>query len=149
MIRMILGVIVGYFIMALLIFTGLPAAYLSLGTDRVFAPGTYQVSALWLVTNITISTIAAFIGCFAAGLIAKRSKAALILCGVMLVLGLTMAVGQVVSPKPDPGPRDGAVANLDAMMKARQPDWYMFTIPVIGGIAAVAAERVLRRRLGA
>lgn len=148
MIRMIAGVILGYFIMALLIFGGLTAAYLALGTDRVFAPGTYDVSMLWLVTNITISTIAAFIGCIAAGMIAGRSKAALILCGIMLVLGLAMAVGQVVKPRPDPGAREGAVANLDAMMKARQPTWYMFAIPLVGGVAAIWAERVLRSKLG-
>lgn len=147
--RMILGVVVGYIIMAGLIFAGLSAAYLAMGADRVFAPGSYEVSALWLVTNITISALAAFVGCFAAGMIARRSKAALVLCGIMLVLGLGMAVGQMVASKPDPGPRTGDVPNLEAMMKARQPTWYMFAIPIVGGATAVVAASVLRKRLGA
>lgn len=148
MIRMIAGVVVGYLVMAVLIFGSLTAAYLALGTDRVFAPGSYNVSELWLAVNIILSTLAAVIGCTVAAVVAGRSKAALVLCGVMLVLGLAMAVGQMASPRPDPGPRDGAVANLDAMMKARQPTWYMFAIPIIGGVAAVATERVLRKKLG-
>lgn len=149
MVRTILGVVLGYVIMAAMVFGGLTAAYLTLGTERVFAPGAYEVTALWLATNLTISALAAFVGCLAAGAIARRSNAAVVLGVIMLVLGLAVAVGQVAAPKPNPGPRDGAVANLDAMMKARQPTWYMFTLPVIGIGAAFAAAAVLRKRGGA
>jgi hypothetical protein len=48
MLKYIAAVIVSYLVMAIFLFAVFTAAYLALGPERVFQPGTYAVSTLWL-----------------------------------------------------------------------------------------------------
>ena len=62
MLRTIGSVILGYLVMFVVVFVGLTAAYLAMGTDRAFKPGVYDVTAIWLVVMFAISILAAFVG---------------------------------------------------------------------------------------
>lgn len=48
MLRGILGVIVGYLVMAIVVIAGLSGAYLALGADKSFQSESYNVSTTWI-----------------------------------------------------------------------------------------------------
>ncbi len=140
--RMIAGVIVGYLSMAAFIFVSFTAAYLALGDDGSFKPGTYDPSTTWLV----VSTILGVIGAITAGVVchllsARRIKAAYVLAGIVLVLGVVLAIPAL--GKEDPGPRGPEVTSMQAMMQARTPVWVMFTNPVIGAVGVILGARLI------
>jgi hypothetical protein len=63
----------------------------------------------------------------------------MVLAGLVLVLGLLMAVPVLLAPKEDPPPiREGGMSNLEAMTQARQPGWVALINPVIGVFGVLA-----------
>ena len=64
MLKSILGVIVGYIVMAIFSFAAFTCAYLGLGVDRVFEPDSYNVSAIWIVIMIIIALVGGIAGLF-------------------------------------------------------------------------------------
>src|SRR4026209_1826221 len=61
MIRGILGVIFGYVVMFTVSFITLTATYMTLGQDRTFQTGTYELTPLWLMFNAVFALAAAVI----------------------------------------------------------------------------------------
>src|SRR5687767_12248712 len=97
MARKILGVIVGYVVMALLIFLTFSVTYLALGAGQAFKPGTYNVSLRWTAISFVLSLIAAIVGGYTCALIAKSTRAAQVLAGIVLVLGIIVAIPALTS----------------------------------------------------
>ena len=64
MLRTIGAVIAGYVVVFILVFTMFTVAFLALGTNATYQPGTYDVSMLWIV----ISTILGFVAAVGGGL---------------------------------------------------------------------------------
>src|SRR5437660_12921966 len=90
--RAILAVIVGYLVMFLLLFAGFTSAYLVLGADQAFKPGSYQVSNRWLALSFALHIVVGLIGGFLCAAIAKGGKAPLALAIVAVVIGLLMGL---------------------------------------------------------
>ena len=143
MIRTIAGVVLGYIAMALLVFLLFSAAYLALGTDNVFLPGSYQVSLLWVALSIVVSFAAALVGGYVAAAVSRGTRAALVLACIVLILGVIVAIPAL--GQPDPGPRAGDVGNIAAMMSARLPSWLLFLNPVIQAVGILVGSRLRRR----
>lgn len=143
MIRSIAGVVVGYIAMALLVFILFSAAYLAMGTDRAFLPGSYQVSSLWLAVSTALSLVAALAGGYVAAAVSRGTSAPLVLACVVLVLGILFTIPAL--GQPDPGPRAGDVGNIAAMQNARTPAWIMLLNPVIGALGVLVGSRLRRR----
>ncbi len=143
MIRTIAGVALGYIAMALLVFLLFSAAYLAMGTDNAFLPGSYQISFLWLAVSIVLSFIAALAGGYVAASASHGTRAPLVLACVVLILGIIFAIPAL--GQPDPGPRAGDVGNIAAMMNARQPAWLLLLNPVIGAFGILVGSRLRRR----
>ena len=64
MLRSVLGVIVGYLAIFAVIFCVLTVAYLGMGPERAFQPGSFQPSILWDAVEIVIGLAAAAVGGF-------------------------------------------------------------------------------------
>ena len=145
--RAILSVIVGYFTMFVIVMVGLTGAYLAMGTDNAFQPGTYDVSTLWIGVWAAVSIIAAVVGGLVAGKIARTMTPIWVLIGIVLVLGLLQAVGIMVAPEPaaEELVRAGDVPNFEAMMKARQPVWMAVLNPLIGAAGVLVGARMAGR----
>ena len=143
MVRTIAGVALGYIAMALLVFLLFSAAYLALGTDNVFLPGSYQVSLLWVALSIVVSFAAALVGGYVAAAVSRGTRAALALACVVLILGILFAIPAL--GQPDPGPRAGDVGNLVAMTNARPPSWTLLLNPIIGAAGVLVGSRLRRR----
>jgi hypothetical protein len=131
MARTIASVVVGYLVMFAVVFGIFSMAYLAMGTDRAFKPGTYDVSATWLVTSFVLGFVAAVIAGLVCAALARSANGPRALAAVVVVLGVLMAIPTLSAP-PGPATRDAAVANLEAMRNARTPAWVAFLNPVIG-----------------
>jgi len=142
MLKIIIGVIVGYLAMFIVVFTSLTAAYLGMGADRAFKPGLYEVTTLWLAVMFIVSIVAALVGGKVCALIGKSQKAVFGLAGLVLVLGLLSAIPALTSPAADPKLRTGGVPNMEAMMNAKQPVWVALLMPVIGVVGTLAGGRI-------
>jgi hypothetical protein len=133
MLRTIGGVLGGYVTMFMLVFITFTIAYLAMGAEGAFKPGSYEVTTLWLVVSIALGLIAATVGGVVCLAIAKNHKAVLALAGLVLVLGLLSAVPALTtSSASETKVRAGDVGNMEAMMNAKQPAWIALLNPLIG-----------------
>lgn len=131
--RTALAVVVGYVTMMLLVFALLSAVYLAAGPDFAFLPGRYDVTLGWCVVMMVVGTDAAMTGGLVAALVAPGRRTATWLAALVVILGLTMAAGNLNAPDtPALAMRAGDVANLDAMMRARTPTWLLVVNPLLG-----------------
>lgn len=144
--RIIGAVVVGYLVMVLLIFGTFTLAYLNMGADGAFKPSSYDATPLWLATSFAWGITAAVVGGFTCAAIAKRGKAPSILAGLVLVLGLLMAIPAITAaPDKKSKVRDEAVSNMDAMMNAVQPTWVVLLNPFLGAAGTLLGASFKRR----
>ena len=141
MIRTILGAIVGYivhFFCVFLLFSGLS---LVLGPDRLFLPGNYEPSMMWIIGAFVVGFIAAVIGGYVAALIGK-SGAVKIMAGLVVLIGAIVFVGLLRETTPVET-RTVDLPLMEAMFKAREPLWVAVVNPllVVIGICAGAGLR--------
>jgi hypothetical protein len=148
MVRNIGGVIVGYILMALLIFLTFSATYLLMGADGAFKPGTYEVSGLWLAASFVLSLIAAAAGGYVCAAIARGGRAPLALAVLVLVLGLLAAIPvlKAAGDGRELAVRTGDVPNMQAMQSAVQPGWVALLNPFLGAAGVLAGAGLRRRR---
>jgi hypothetical protein len=144
MIKNILAVIVSYIAMVLITFTIFTIAFLSMGTERAFKPGSFEVSALWLTVSFLVNAVAALAGGKICALVSKNSKAVLSLALVLAVLGLVLAIPVLTAPATALKPRTGDLSNSEAMMNASQPGWVALSLPVIGFVGVMLGGRMPR-----
>lgn len=146
MLRSIVGVVVGYLAMAVFVFATFSIAYLVLGADGAFREGSYEVSALWIIVSFVLSVIAAVVGGVVCTVIAKNLTACYVLAGIVLVLGLLMAIPVLTGGYEGmPEVRDGSVGNFEAMQYARQPAWIALLNPIVGAGGIVSGGRLRKR----
>lgn len=148
-VRVGLGVVLGYVAMAAVVFIGITVVWSILGGAGAFRSEGTEASTLWSVLNLASGLIAAIVGGLVATAVAKQTThlPALLLAGLVLVLGLGSAIFQLESA-PTPMPEGKTVADLtffEAGAVAKSPAWYNFTIPLIGAIGVVLGESVFRR----
>ncbi|HXH07038.1 MAG TPA: hypothetical protein VNI83_10655, partial [Vicinamibacterales bacterium] len=60
--RAVLGAVLGYVIIAVLVMAAQTIAYVLLGADGAFRPGTFEVSPQWIAVSLAISLAAAVAG---------------------------------------------------------------------------------------
>jgi hypothetical protein len=144
--RAVAGIILGYVVMSLFVIVTLTLAYLVLGTDGSFRPGSFEVTPLWVTVSFVLGLIAAICGGLACVWIARRPRPAWALAALVLVLGFVMALPALNAPEePQILVRDGDVSCLDAMMQAQQPTWVSLATPVVGALGVLLGGRVRRR----
>lgn len=145
MLRGIAGVIVGYIIMAIVLFVVFTGAYLAMGPDTAFQAGTYQISFPWIVLSLVVGFLAALLGGFLCAWIAGGRKAPMVLAGIVLVIGLLFGVIASMAPvRPEDHTRPAEVSNLEAMQHARQPLWFNLLNPLIGAAGVFFGGRLKR-----
>jgi hypothetical protein len=141
MLRSAGGVVLGYLAMAIFVFVAFSLAYAGMGANKAFGPDTYDVTGLWSVTSIVVNFVAALLGGLVCALVARGGKAPLVLAGIVLVLGIVMALPTVMNPPADLGVRPAEVSLMEAMQKAQQPAWLSLLAPVLGAVGVVLGAR--------
>lgn len=143
MLRAVLAVIVGYVVMALLVFSSFSLAYLVMGADGAFRAGTYEVTPLWLVVSFIFSFIAAVVGGWICAAIARKSTAAKGFAAVVFILGLLVALSVLMaSDDTRPQVREGKVGNIAAMQNAKQPAWVALMNALIAPVGILLGARL-------
>jgi hypothetical protein len=140
MLRKIIGVVVGYVAMSIALFVLFSGLYTLLGTSGSFQEGNFNITLTWILSGLVVFFVGGSLAGFVYGQISKAGSP-VIMAGVILLLGLLIAVSQMVQ---DPGVtvRDaGDVPLLDAMNKARQPLWALIANPVAGFLGAMVGGR--------
>ena len=143
--RAILAVITGYLVMALVVFVLFTGAFLALGDDRTYQPGTYKVSTLFIAIVIPVSVAAALLGGFVCRAVARRPKPVKMLAALVAILGAVQA-GYMLTGVPDPEPRTEPVGLLDAGGKSRPPTWMTIANPIIGVVGILIGGCALAGR---
>jgi len=140
MLRSILGVIVGYVVIMLVAFCAYTAAYLGLGAERAFEPGTYALSGIWIGLVIVITFIAGLLGGLVCAAISKSRTAGLVFALIVFVLGFAFEIPNLTNHTPVA--RAGDVPNMEAMGKAQPPFWLCLLNPFLGGAAVLMGTRM-------
>jgi hypothetical protein len=143
--RKIAGVVAGYVVMFVAVFAAFSIAFVALGADRAFKPGSYDVTGLWLAVSTALSFVAALLGGWVAAAIGRNAQVPRLLAVVVVVLGVLLAIPSLNAPRPDV-PRTDDVGNADAMMNARQPPAVALLNPVIGAVGVLAGGRMRKPR---
>lgn len=131
----ILAAVVGYVALFVAVFVLFSVAFMILGVDRSYLPGVYDVSMLWIVVSLVLSLLAAIFGGYVCKMIAKNDMAVKILAGIALVLGLFLAISQMMAAPTDVL-RPADVPVMEAMMLSIQPAWVGFVVTMlhVGGV---------------
>lgn len=143
MLRTVGGVVLGYLVMAVLVFGGLSAAWALMGAERAFLPGVYDVSPLWIATSIVLGFGAALIGGVVVRRIAGTTNATRALALLVVVLGVAMVLPVLTADVASVAIRTGAPSMFEAMGLARTPTWVMLLNPVIGAIGVLVGGGAL------
>jgi len=137
MLRSALAVILGYVVMVVIVFSTLTGSYLGLGVTKVFHPGTYEVTSMWLAIMFVFSLAAAVVGGMVCASVAKGKGAVTALMVLVLILGILSAIPAITASNGTPAIRTGDVPNLEAMMNGREPAWFALLLPVIGVVGVM------------
>lgn len=142
--RAILSVLAGYAGMVAVVMAVLTGAYLAMGADRAFAPGTYEVTGAWIAVWGVTSAGAGVLGGVVCARISRSGRAVLALAGLLLVLGVGNAAFRLTSetPAPEVRVRSGEVTNLEAMNQAQAPAWMYLSEPLVGMLAVLMGGRL-------
>ena len=141
MLRNILSAIVGYIAMAAVLFVLFSLLWLTLGPSRAFQPGSWEVSGGWALGSVVLGLVAAYIGGRVCARMANDAKGAMILIGLIIVLGVMTALMPVEMAA---GPRPDDVSMMEATAGARQPTWFNWLNPVIGVVGVWFGSKRLR-----
>ena len=138
MIRAILGVVLGYVAMFVVIFITLSISYFALGTEGVFRPNSYQVTPLWMILMAVFAFVAAVIAGKVCRIVSAGRLAVIPLAALVLVLGMTSAVGMLLSSDVA---RTGEISMWEAMGSAQQPAWAALLLPVLCAVGVIMGGR--------
>ncbi|MYH50851.1 MAG: hypothetical protein F4020_04715 [Gammaproteobacteria bacterium] len=141
MLRNILAAVVGYIAMAAALFAMFSLLWMTLGPSRAFQPGSWEVSGGWVLGQLVLGLVGAYIGGRVCARVAHDAGGAMILIGLVIVLGVVNALmlGEMAA-----GPRPDDVSMMEATAGARQPTWFAWLNPVIGAVGVWFGSKKLR-----
>ena len=132
MLRIVAGVVLGYVVMAAVVFIGLTAAWFALGPDGAFRPDVYELSVVWIVASIVVGIIAALLGGVVSRRVSRTIAATWALAGLVLVIGIVSAMPVLRAGPVESAARTDAPDMFEAMQQARTPLWLALLNPLIG-----------------
>ena len=145
MLKNILAAIVGYLAMAAVLFALFSLLWLTVGPSRAFEPGSWEVPGGWVLAQLVLGLVGAYIGGQVCAWVAHDARGATMLIGLVVVLGV---VNALISPEVAAGPRPDDVSMMEATAGARQPVWYLWLNPLVGVVGVWFGSRKLRARSG-
>ena len=142
MLRSIVGVIVGYFVLSVFFFAIFTGLYLALGVERIFQPDSYEVSTLWLVLSAAISLCGSILAGYVCAAISKSKRTCQVFAGIILIILILFCIPKMRDRTPHV--RAGEVPNLDAMRLTQMPIWMHLLNPVLGAVGVLLGARMKR-----
>ncbi len=149
MAKVLAGVVVGYVVMLAVVFGLMSLAWMVLGAEGAFQPGTFQVTGTWIALSIVVALLAAVAGGWACARITLDPRAIRLLVGLVVVLGVIFAIPVLTAPAGPPTPRPEGLAMMEAMKQGVQPAWVALLNPALGAIGALIGSRLRTRTAAA
>jgi low temperature requirement protein LtrA len=148
MVRIILPVLAGYVVMAVLVMISFGLVFVA--SDFALQKDALAATPAFVLVILVADALAAMVGGYVAAIIAaKRARTAVArLAGLVLVLGLVSAVAGLNQPEPTASPEQ--IAKMTVMERAsrgKEPLWYAFSQPFLGGAGVVAGGALRLRRM--
>ena len=146
MVRSIIAVIVSYISMFVLNFLGFVSLYAIVGPSQAFRPRLYLASNRWILMGVAVMLVSGIIAGLICAAIARGRKATLALAGLILVVGLLLAIPAIMKSRANTGMvRVGDVTSMEAMEKATWPVWAPLVFPFVSAVSAVIGGKLKRR----
>lgn len=128
----------GSMLMVVVLFATLTAAYLGLGTERTFLPGSFAVTPLQMVMFCFFQCDA---GLVTGPVMSKQSgdrRVPRIVAGMTSTFGMLMALPAIRGTVRDAVPRDGSLAAMQAMLQAQTPVRIQSIAPALAALGVSA-----------
>lgn len=126
MIKAILGIVLGYLAFTLFFFAVFTGLYLVLGAERVFQPGTFQISTLWLGLALTGSLCAGLLGGYVCRALSHSLRVCRVFAIIVFLLSIIMCLPVILADQ-TPRPRAATpLAAMAAMQQGQAPIWMHF-----------------------
>lgn len=146
MVRSIIAIIVSYITMFVLNFLGFVGLYAIVGPSHAFRPRLYLASNRWILMGVAVMFVSGIIAGLICAAIARGRKATLALAGLILVVGLLLAIPAVMKSRANAGMvRVGDVTSMEAMEKASWPVWAPLVFPFVSAVGAVVGGKLKKR----
>lgn len=146
MVRSIIAVIVSYIAMFVLNLLGFVGLYAIVGPGHAFKPGLYVASNRWFVMAVAVMFVSGIIAGLICAAIARGRKATLALAGLILVVGLLLAIPAITKSRANAElVRVGDVPTMEAMEKASWPVWAPFVFPFVSALGAVVGGKLKKQ----
>lgn len=146
MVRSIIAVIVSYITMFVLNFLGFVGLYAIVGPSHAFRPRLYLASNRWILMGVAVMFVSGIIAGLICAAIARGRKATLALAGLILVVGLLLAIPAVMKSRANAGMvRVGDVTSMEAMEKASWPVWAPLVFPFVSAVGALVGGKLKKR----
>ncbi len=147
-IRVPLGVVLGYAAMAIIITIGFAVAFLALGAESVYAPESWEPSRLWLGIDVGLALVAAYFGGVVATMIGRR-RAGLLLAFIVAIAGIvmaTVAAGSLEDFKDRPAVPTADMSFIDSGKWTEMPGWLPWAHAGIGFVGVLIGTSRAGRR---
>lgn len=148
MLRALLGVFVGFFVVIGASDGGNSVAWMVFGADILYKEGVWDVSLVWIILSIMIYIIAGLISGSVCEVVAsKGTRAAILLSGVILVAG-SLEAKNLKKTTDDQGQtaRQVEATRFDSMKYARLPVLARFGNPLLAAIGILVGAEIIRRK---
>ncbi|MGZ5437066.1 MAG: hypothetical protein ACXW3F_13505 [Pyrinomonadaceae bacterium] len=146
MVRSIIAVIVSYIAMFALNFLGFVGLYAIVGPSHAFKPRLYLASNRWILMGVAVMFVSGIIAGLICAAIARGRKATLALAGLILVVGLLLAIPSIMKSRANAGMvRVGDVTSMEAMEKASWPVWAPLVFPFVSAVGALVGGKLKKR----
>ncbi len=148
MLRAILGVIVGFFVALGVVEGGNAAIWKVFGADALYKEAVWDVTFIWIILSIVIYVVAGLFGGGVCEVVAaKGTRAAIVLAGVVLIVGSLYAknLKQNIDAQ-NPPARQVEATRFDSMQYARIPNMARYGNPIVAVIGILVGAEVIRRK---
>lgn len=141
MLRNILAAIVGYVVMAAVLFVLFSLLWVAVGPSGAFQPGSWEVPVGWALGSLVLGFVGACAGGKVCIRVGRDARAATILIGLVIVFGVVRALMPVEMPA-EPRPDD--VSLMEATAGAVHPAWFNWLNPLFGAVGVWFGARKSR-----
>lgn len=146
MVRSIIAVVVSYISMFVLNLLGFVGLYAVVGPGNAFKPRAFLASNRWIAMALAVMFVSGIIAGLLCAAIARGRKATLALAGLILVVGLLLAIPAIMKHKANADlVRAGDVPVMEAMEKASWPIWAPLVFPFVSALGAVVGGKLKKR----
>jgi len=146
MVRSIIAVVVSYIAMFFLNFLGFVGLYAIVGPRHAFRPRLYLASNRWILMGLAVMFVSGIIVGLICAAIARGRKATLALAGLILVVGLLLAIPSIMKSRANAGMvRVGDVTSREAMEMASWPVWAPLVFPFVSAVGALVGGKLKKQ----